>query len=225
MRKNISLITALIIACLILSKCEKENDYPRKFIFDSYSAGQLKLFTNSGEVTDPERINGFISGFENYFWMNPDTLSYDSWDVQIELLSETRARMIVDTDSIIDFNVTRKNGILYLEYHDTLMSMGNLIDSRLKYHPIYMVTLPSYMGGQTNAFIPCIYAIENEDQLYIPMVSYMENIYYESGMIMASQGIGNYNNEFNTGYLNSLSLMPLIDTILFQNNYVLFSLF
>ena len=80
----------------------------------------------------------------------------------------------------------------------------------------------SYLGGSTTAFVPCIYAIENGDQLYIPMISYLENIYYDSGDLMASQGIGNHNNEFNTSCLNSLSLMPLTDTILYQNNKVIY---
>ena len=222
MRKNISLITALIIACLILSKCEKENDYPRKFIFDSYSAGQLKLFTNSGEVTDPERINGFISGFEEYFWLNTDSLSTEDWNVRIELLSETRARMILKSDSITDFVTTRKKGVLYFEYLDTIITNCDLVNEILRYHPLYMVSVSSFPGMQTTAFIPCMYAIENGDQLYIPMVSFIENIYYDNGNLMTSQGSGNHNNELSPSYLNSLSLMPLTDTLLFQNNFVIF---
>jgi hypothetical protein len=225
MRKSVSLTIILFLACLFFSKCEKDNDYPRKFIFDSYSAGPLKLFTNSGEVTDQEKINRIISGFENDFWLNTDSLSTDDWNLQIELLSETRARMILNSDSITDFITTRKKGVLYFEYLDTLITNCNLVNEILMYHPLYMVSVSSFPGMHTTAFVPCIYAIENEDQLYIPMVSYMENIYYDNGSLMASQAIGNHNNEFNTGYINSLSLMPLTDTILYQNNKVIFSSF
>jgi hypothetical protein len=138
MRKSVTLTIILFIACLLFSKCEKDNDYPRKFIFDSYSAGPLKLFTNSGEVTDHERIGSFVTGFENYFWLNTDSLSTDNWNIEIELLSETRARMILNSDNIKDFITTRKNGVLYFEYIDTLITNSDLVNEILRYHPCYI---------------------------------------------------------------------------------------
>jgi hypothetical protein len=222
MRRNISLITILFIACLFFIKCEKNDDYPRKFILDSFSAGTLRLFTNSGEVTDPKRINNFISGSEDHFWIDTGSVSSDNWDVAIELLSETRARIIVNSDSIIDFYSTRKNGVLYLEYLDTLIRNGSLVNEKLKYHPLYIVNLPSYFGGQATVFVPCVYAIEEGDRLYIPVVSYLERIYCDCDKIIYSQGMSNYNNEFNTSYIDSISSMNLNDTILYQNNKVIY---
>ena len=221
MNKKTSIISILILVCFLFSSCEKEIEYPRKFVFDSYSAGQIKLFTNSGEITDKKIINSSIAGYEDYFWINPDSIGNDDWNVQIELLSDSKARIIFETDSVLDFITTRKNGVLYLELPDTLMTLSNPTNCLLKYQPLYLVSLPPSLGSHT-VFVPCIYAIEKGNEIYIPLVSYIESIYYENGFIMSSRGLGNYNNEFNTGYLHSLSTFNLIDTLAYQNNKIIF---
>jgi len=214
----------LIIAWMILmfSSCEKEKDFPRKYVFDSIHPGMIEGYTKTGKITDEAKISDFIKGQSQYFWPSDDQPT--AWHFEIEILSDSKAK-ISDSDETVFYDVIRKNGIMYLQSRDTLMSFMDITNERLKYTPLYMKKhlLPIAAGGQVYEYIPCFYIIESKGGLHIPFVSYVEKLYGSMGEFFSGQGIGNHNNEFNPAYLNKVQNSGnLIDTIVYQDNRIVF---
>jgi hypothetical protein len=220
MRKLFRISANLIIASILFLSCDKENDYPKKYTQYSYLPGEIKAFTNSGEIKDPVTVNNFINGFENYFWTNP--VAFDDESFEIELLSDKKARMIVDSDSIINFDLIRRNGILYFQSQDTTFSHSYLTNERFRYFPLYMSALPVSSGFQGTIYLPCIYAMEVNGEIRLPFASYIEKYYNISGQLSSYQGIGNYNNVISTSYLNKIQAASFIDTFVCQDNLIVF---
>jgi hypothetical protein len=53
------------------ASCEKESStYPKKYVCASFIPGPLKMFTNTGEVTDENTINQFIADKKIFFGMH-----------------------------------------------------------------------------------------------------------------------------------------------------------
>jgi hypothetical protein len=218
-KKNLRLITIIWIMLIIFSSCEKDKDFPNKYVFDSFYSGDLKAYTKTGEITDEIKINNFIEGQDDIFWQS----SYQSndWHVEIEIISESKAR-IYDSDTSIYYDLIHKNGIIYFQFLDTMISYGVLTNERLKYSPLYIQSFPA-MSGAPIIYIPCYYIIKSSGELHVPFVSYVEKIYGNDGGFISSQGIGNYNNVFNTTYLTKVQNSGnLIDTIIYQDNKVIF---
>jgi hypothetical protein len=220
-------IISLVIFFILIYSCEKENEFPKKFTQYSYLPGEIKAFTNSGEVKNSDIINSFINGFENYFWKVP--VAFENVAFEIELLSEKKARiilletrMILNSDSIINFNIIRKNGILYFQSQDTTFSHSDLTNERFRYFPLFMTTIPGSTGFQGSIYLPCIYAIEINGEIRLPFASYIERYYNSSGQLSSSQGIGNYNNVISTSYLNKIRAASFIDTFVCQDNLIVF---
>jgi hypothetical protein len=216
----IRLIVLVVIVPFVFYSCGKDIDFPKRYVLDSFHVGVLKAYTNSGEITDELKIREFIMGQDDLFWQ----IGYQSVDLQIiiEIISETKAK-ISSTDTLIYYDIIRENGIMYFQFSDTLVSYGSLKNDRLMYSPLYIQSNPG-ITGIPSLYIPCYYIIESKGELHIPMVSYIEKVYGATGDLMSSQGIGNFNNVFNTIYLNMIqnSGSSLIDTIVYQNNKVIF---
>lgn len=215
--KTIKLVTIAWVMLLAFSSCEKDKDFPKKYVFDSFYTGDLKAFTNTGEITDQLKINDFIEEQNEHFWQSG--YQSNNWQVEIEILSESKAR-IYDSDTSIYFDLVRKNGIIYFQFADMMISHSALTDERLKYSPLFVQSEPT-PGGVSSLYLPCYYIIESNGELHVPFVSYVETI--STGNFMSSQGIGNYNNVFNTTYLNKVQNNGnLIDTIVYQDNKMIF---
>jgi hypothetical protein len=215
------LVLASVMA--VFSSCEKENEYPKKYVFDSFSPGEINGYTNTGQITDRLKIDGFVLGKDEHFWQS-GYISED-WQVEIELISDSKAR-ISDADTTIYYDVIRKNGIMYLQSLDTLVSYWSLTNERLQYSPLYIKNTPVPIGSgyqQVSVYLPCYYLIELSGELHIPIVCYIEQIHGSTGEFLSSQGIRNFNNVFNTAYLSKLqNTASLIDTIVFQDNKAVF---
>ncbi|HEY4788324.1 MAG TPA: hypothetical protein VIH57_19860 [Bacteroidales bacterium] len=203
---------------LLMSTCEKGNDFPKKYVFDSYNIGVLKAYTKTGEITDTPTINDFIAEKKNFFWQSD--LQINNWHFEIEIISDTLAK-ITDADTSIYYNLIRKNGIVYFQDKNRMWnSDGPLTDERLKYSPLYIRFSPYTNGGYL--FIPCYYIIETSGELHMPFASYFEKIYGSTGNLISYQAKGNYNNVFNTTYLSKVQNSgDLIDTIVYQDNTVI----
>ena len=220
MIKNFAGLIMLIISGIAFTMCDKDTDHPKRYVRDDTYTGQIRLFTNSGEINDPEIIDRFISGTKSYFRAGENELD-DEWQVGIEILTGTAARLVFAPDSSIDFNLVRENGVLYFEFRDTLIRNGTFGDEQLKYKPLFVLESPSFPGIHT-VYVPCIYAIEYNGEIHIPVVSYVERIYDSNGEFLYSQGIGNNNNVFDTTYLEKMQNGSFIDSIAFQDNVIVF---
>jgi hypothetical protein len=204
---------------LIFSTCEKDNDFPKKYVFDSFYSGDLMAYTKTGEITDELTIENFIKGQNENLW--PLDNQTNDWNVEITIISDTKAR-ISDSDTSILYDLIRQNGIIYFQFTDTMISHSTLTNERLKYSPLFVQSYPG-MSGIPGIYMPCYYFIESNGEIHLPIVSYIEKIYGSTGDLISGQGIGNYNNVFNTTYLNKvLNSGNLIDTIVYQDNKVIF---
>ena len=113
--KKLRLITGIWTMLFVFSSCEKDKDFPKRYVFDSFYSGDLKAYTKTGEITDELAIKNFIEGQNEYFWQS-DHQSND-WNVEIEIISDTKAR-ISDSDTSIFYDLIRQNGIVYFQFAD-----------------------------------------------------------------------------------------------------------
>lgn len=204
-RRTLFLPLTLIFSIIIFS-CEKDDNYPKKYSLDAFSVGQLRVYTNTGEITELNTINNFVAGQEDYFW--PAGYSDEIWGIEIELISESSAKLS-NSETTVYFDLVRNNGLLYFQEKGTTPVYLVPTDERLKYPPL-----------SPNSWY---FAIESGNEIYFPFVSYHEIVFSNTGEIMSVSGIGNYNNEFNTSYLEKLqNQSPFIDTIAFQENRIVF---
>jgi hypothetical protein len=210
-------IILLMSTCAIDSDIPK-SDYPKKYVFDSYCKGALKAHTISGVITDTLMINDFIAEKKDFFWHS--TFKFGDCQMEIEVINDTTAK-ITDGDTIY-CDLIRKNGIVYFQSKNGIMYFnGHLLDERFKYSPLYIREYPFTIGGGYG-IIPCYYFIESNGELHLPYVSYLEKIYSSTGDL-SYDARGNYQNVFNTSYLSKVQNSgSLIDTIVYQDNNVIF---
>jgi hypothetical protein len=218
--KTCSLIL-LAFCTFCLFSCQKENEYPRRFKGDSYVIGEIRGFSKFGEIKYNSVINNFISESKDFFWQE-GTASSDDWNIEIEILSESRARMITKSDSPIIFNLARKDGILYFEFPDTAVITNFYSNELGRLSPLYMENILIYPGYSITKFIGCIYASESESEIKFPVMSYMERTYNTNDEILYSRAGRNINNYFNISYLSKISQGSMTDTIVYQENEIIF---
>ena len=219
MKSIIKQFLSFTFISLLVVSCEKDNEYPRKYIFSVLIAGNLKAYTKTGEISNLQTIDKFIVEHKDYFW-ETDYKSND-WVGEIEIISETKAK-VFNSDTTIYYDLIHKNGIIYFQLKDTLFSPGSLINERFKYSPLYIQSSSGAIGTSYR-FIPCFYMIEANNELQIPILSYVEKEYDNNGNHLSEKGLGNYNNVFNTDYLNSIKNNSYItDTIVYQENKVVY---
>jgi len=226
-RPLIALIWTMLIVC---SACEND-EFPKKYVFHSYKAGNLKAYTKTGEITDEAVMLSFVErSFPVFREVESDPLSYfwpsgyesANWSFEIEIISAIKARIHYSNTSH-DYDLIRKNGIVYFQSTTTAMSPGSLVNERLKYSPLIIDSGPWYLGQQQSVYRPCFYIDEKNVELHIPAVTYVECAYVSTGEFLSSQGIENHNNIFDTGYLKKIkNNLNRVDTIVYQNNTVIF---
>jgi len=117
-----------------------------------------------------------------------------------------------------EINITRKNGILYLENTDTTLYLyfTSPKDEHLKYSPLYYVEKP---GNEKDSIAGCtsIYIIEEGELIYLPIVYYCEINHYLFS-------VQNFNNAFDEQYLSNIQPNTTTDTIAYQDNRIIFKL-
>jgi hypothetical protein len=216
---NIKTTIKIFIILTLITSCKKDNDNPKSYELDSYEIGKIKLYTNNGEITDTSVINNFIKRVKSNFWIDNPLISNS--EIQFKFISDTKAQLIVVNDTAIDLNITSRDGILYLEYTNSITFIPIVINKRLKFSPLHVYYSPAN-SEIPSTYFPCIYAIENNGKLRIPHVSYFEQYRYEKNGMTYGEMVGNFNNLFNEKYLDTLSTLTYPDTIAFQDNYLIY---
>lgn len=248
-----SKILILIITVAVLS-CKNEDNvtYPVKFTFSDIIYGEIKTYTNSGDKNDPHEINSFLENYRtdknmsgersilvkgsllNIFEKQTTNIPFKLND-EIELISESKAK-ITTNDTVIYFDLIRKNGILYFQSLESTTGIRDLNEpdnrpfylkpyytwnNKVKYCPIQIDTITVYgIGGkiQKLLFKPCIYATETKDEIQISYICYVESniipVYVQKDLEpqgyyyeLYSQAVQNIQNDINQNYLQT-----------FQNN-------
>ena len=235
-----------LFCAVLLTACEKENkDYPKTYYFDSFETGEVRIFTNNGEINDVQLSAGFINRYGDYFY-GEDAFRLDDFDFKGEItLGANNQSVIRSSDSVMTYGFQLKNGVIYFESSDTSYSFSDLMnmkDERLKFGPITQTSiseglLSGFPPRQTiwYGYLPCVYAIDEEDEIKFPFVSFLEkNCYVENtegltGNCNNINAFSTVNNMFNENYVkrivNNYQISPGYenrDTIVIQENYVVF---
>lgn len=202
---------------LSLLSCDKSESYPKTYVYDGYETGTIYLYTNSGEIKDQVLINKSLHAIKNFEWFEEPQQPYK--DVKIEILSPTKGRYTNYLDSVFEQNITKKDGIWYFEDCDTIV--GNIPpdfmnDERLKYSPLYNVSIPTTTGFISRT-VPCEYYIEGDGAIYLPKLHY-----YEKKGAYNTRSAEGIKNVFNEKYLLKIKDSNVVDTIAYQNNRVIY---
>ena len=246
--KHLRKAAMLIILLIIIVSCKKDDSdtYPKKYVFNDIVYGEVKAYTNLGDNNDADDINSFIENFHlnfgvgYYFWGTKsflDLYKEQSTNIpfklhdEIEITSESRAK-ITSNDTIIYFDLIRKNGILYFQSLDTIKGMRNISepdnrpyymkpiytwDEKLKYSTLCVDTVVVAGAGGLMRYYnykPCIFAIETKNEIQISYTSYIESnfipMYVPDDLEPDGyyyqrhfEAIQNIQNDFNQDYLSS----------------------
>lgn len=214
---------------LLLISCSKESDDDSgTYISQVFEIGKIRLFTKSGEITDPIKIKNFINARDfagGHFITNPDSVINVQNLYKLVMLPTNEAKFITFRDSV-SYNVINRNNIVYLESKDTTTQL--IIDDSdinmskmFKYSPIYseeasFFTSWPYPGYYFATKIKrCIYFIPLHDAIIYPLLNYLYFRAYEDGVSWKAMASQNINNVFNR---DSIQILGKTDTIAVQEN-------
>ena len=248
--KHLRKAAMLIILLIIIVSCKKDDSdtYPKKYVFNNIVYGEVNTHTNSGDKNDIGNINSFLENFPInygtgylYGWSGSASLLniYEEQSAnipfklhdEIELLSESTAK-ITSNDTIIYFDLIRKNGILYFQSLDIISGKIDIgepdnrpyymkpvysWDEKLKYSPLHVDTVVMTGAGGLNIYYkykPCIYVVETKNEIQISYTSYVESNlipwYVSEDLIPEGYyydryfgAVRNLQNDFNQDYLSS----------------------
>lgn len=178
------------------------------------------MFTNTGEVTDENTINQFIADKKDIFW-DASTEPDNYWKFDIELLSEDSAK-INHSDTSFAYSIIHQDGILYFQQNDTITSLNDPTKKQYKYAPLYAEVNKIDMYNVIAKYIPCIYLKEVNGEIIYPVLCMKEKII--DGSISTNSTYSNMNNEINPTYPTSIISDTKTDTIVYQENQLVFKL-
>ncbi len=216
----------------LLTSCEKNTIELKKYYRYSFENGKTKLFTKGGEVTDTSRISAFIKSYDNFsapipdyipFSFDDDKGCFNDYNFELEILSDTKARLIYETDSIVDLFLKKKNGIIYFSSFDTVQTYSDIKWEMLQFEPLFVKTYPRKPGESAaiTKYSSCKYAYEINGEIHFPIISYKNIKNLELTLYSTKAGLG-INNSINTQYLSTIGNDCISDTIVFKQSEIIF---
>ncbi len=227
-KMKIRLLKATILILLVSSiiSCEKDNEDPREYKHHSIDSGIIRMFTKAGEISDQKVIGKFIKSFnDNYQCFNfphNDTGYYKTFEINFNIISKGKAQVIYNQNKIIDAKVSYKNGIVYIAENDTILIPWGLSKSaHLKCMPeiINKSDISLLAGGVTSKILKTRYAILKNNELHIPIISFIEKKYANDKLVWQRHGM-NYQNVFDLDYLKSNEFS---DTIVIEERKIIYN--
>jgi len=226
MNKFLKLPMLLILVSLIVS-CNKSNDDEncREYKYHSIDNGLIRMFTKTGEVNDQLVINKFIKSFNDNYqgstFPHNDTEYYKTFEVNFNIISKTKAQVIYNQSKIVDAKINYIDGVAYIAENDTLQIPGKLYKcGQLKCMPevISEIIIPFSVGGVITKILRTNYVIFENNELHIPIISFIEKKYSDNKLIWKSHGM-NYQNIFDQNYLKSKEFS---DTIVIEERNIIY---
>lgn len=217
---------------ILFAACEKsETIYPQIYERSSITTGELILLTKDKKTKNADSIRMFISSFGQLLSdinikpipFENEITKYDNYNFKLEILSNTKARLIYSNDSIVDLYTETKNGILYLSTLDTIKTYTYWSADFLLCEPLFKKVNPI----QPNYSVPltlyskCLYAYKINDEIHFPIVSYkrLKRTKSEGIDFMSEIGI---NNIISSDYLANIGKDNLPDSIVFRQSNIVF---
>lgn len=235
--KRINIV--LFVGLIFLISCTKDNDYPKKYTRVDFISGDVRLFTNAGEVTDKEQIVKFVNGVKRYaiargvsenivnsFDVDLNFMSND--DIEILFTSATkgvfRTKYNADNEyESIEFNLIDKEGY-------SLLSLNKVVRNIYEQDPIFKCS-PEFIGygplpgglGISEFKYP-FYIKKNGDEILFCITSFMEKCNNSNNTLRKMRICGATNNLINEEYLNELQSPSryVIDSVAFKESYIRF---
>lgn len=241
--KTKQLLSLLFIFIIVFISCSKENDYPKKFTRKEFISGDIKMFTNSGQVLNEHEILEFAERVRSFFLGNsflaPDYVYsfeddinvYDAHDVEFILFSDSKGEVVIKSNDTqqertLRFTVKRQSDYSIISAQDTITSYINEENPIFKCTPeiVFRRPLPATSGYTEEVkFLRPFYVKIKGDEIHLCITSYMNNQYYNNQFRSISI-LGARNNLINEEYLQSLQSPSynLIDTIAYKESYIVF---
>lgn len=219
----------LILALLVLMvSCTKDSVYPKLYTKHSLEVGEVKMFVRGMEITDAALINSFIArqsavlsqGNSHSLVFDSDEDKYNQYDFSVEIQSAADGRFLFPADSILKFNVSPINNINYFAFGDIIHSLAWGADNRFKLNP-ELINSTLVPGGTLYEFYQTVFAIEVDDQLRFPLISYIEGIWLNGELMVVEAKVG-ANNLFSEEYLTRELPQNYQDTIVFRQSWVVY---
>jgi len=199
--------------------CKKDKDFEEKLpeyplIYESYSisGGEIKVYTNEGEIGSPGLESDIIQRYKNNL-TDLESIEIDRKAVASYLAEDTVKLTIDKEEEEEERLVYENNGIIYWEKQDTsgipVLSAFYVADI-LTYRPLYYeeFEVPKVTGyNKVVRYKHCFYVKRKNEGFEIPMFDYLHRTEFGQHTTL---GI---NNRFNQNYL---SVMGDNDTIVIQ---------
>lgn len=210
--KNPTKAFVYLFLFVLFISCEQDFSYPHKYVFYSSVPGDLVGFTNNYQPLSDKGIQSFVNGNKDGYWVQTTTSRQDS--ILIEVYSEDSASF-----NGRSYQITRKDGILYFEsYRKSMTSHADVVkDERFYFSPL---TIENHGYGMEIFYRYCYYFYEERGRLVMPMITFKHNRW--ENQFFSSSGVINANNIFNTSWLENLNTTSFIDTVVYQENQVVF---
>ncbi len=238
MKINQYFLTVICLTSILLS-CSDDKDFNKKYTRQEFVSGDIKMFTNSGEVTDETEIDKFTEGIRNSFLTNPldqkevysfddDIDVYDNYNIELMFYSENSGEVKMKSDEtgeeeLIKFNLKEQDDYSIISLQDTIETYFLDENERYKCVPEIISRKPLPMSMEIVTYLRPIYVKKIDDEIRIYIVSYMENK-YSNNELWGQDISGATNNMISEDYLNNLKNMSehWTDTIAYKESYIVF---
>lgn len=238
--KNNSSILFFLISFIFLASCSDSVDegFPKKYTQQAYVGGEIKMFTQNGEVTDKSVIEKFTKGIQESY-LDIDQEVYDNFDVDIIFNSENNGVVVIPSDDIeeeksLEFSLKEMDDYYNICMNDTIVSAFSSSYkeeySRYKCFPEYIDTTYYLMGRGIDIIythLRPLYVKKSRDEIRVCFVSFKE-VKYINGEFSRMRSRGPINNLINEEYLLSIQNLyegwpvEYTDTIAYKESYIVF---
>lgn len=231
-------IKLLLLIAMVLTaiSCSKKVEYPRKYTQSEFINGEVKMFTKAGKVTNSQEIDKFVERVRNHHMISNPPAYADAFDdasfmmhlfnIEITLTSDTEGIIseISNDYQPINFNLIKKDGYYLINMSDTIVDYNYFENPKYKCRPEIIERIPRPMFLDIVKYLIPIYIKKTDDEILIPIVSYMERSYSIENNLIGQTISSPINNLITNDYLLFIQnpSYNLTDTLAFKESYIVF---
>jgi len=226
----------LTFISFIIASCSSDNsdNYPKTFVKHEFVRGNIKMFTNKGEVTDSKLIGKFIEQYGNnpytssqVFSVKNDEETFKIYNFELLFNSIEKGNInYINEKKPIKFNLISEDGYQNISIRDTLKSLGNKYET-----PIYKCipkiiskkNLPRGTGfSYKQTYLRPLYINKSNNEIHILLVNLLKTKHNINNKLIGISSNTNLNNKINPDYISRLKKSNYRDTLVYQESYIVF---
>lgn len=228
---------SLVLFSIILVGCGDDDDDSNVYKQDRFISGEVRMFTQSGEVKDKKVIKDFTERLRNFF--NSDR-AY-SFDDDINVYDEFNAELIFDSrnngilvgelyDDLeiesLEFSIKDNDGYSTISLNDTIEGPISNMNTKYKCDIDFLkkIAVPRSTGFRYwVSYLHPLFVKRVKGEIRFCFLSYMQKRCRNNEMVHASIA-SPINNLMDEEYLLDLKNVSdnVTDTIVFKESYVVF---